>query len=157
MEHPARQFCQYIHTQACLVYVVGVRFEVTTVQKSLPETCSTIFFMGGAVLHSQQESSANNNFQFYQQLAIIIQQYNVQILNSRREREPREHRKGYQSSYRQSDKRMTLAPPKLLMQLRFVCCLASKSQIKMIDFNCICFQTLFGLRPHIQKEAIKLS
>ena len=90
-------------------------------------------FSSWVVLYSQQESSANNNFQFYQQLAIIIQQYNVQILNSRRE--PREHRKGYQSSYRQSDKRMTLAPPKLLMQLRFVCCLASKSQIKMINFN----------------------
>ena len=107
------------------------------------------YFLHGwcCTMYSQQESSANNNFQFYQQLAIIIQQYNVQILNSRREREsPESIAKGYQSSYRQSDKRMTLAPPKLLMQLRFVCCLASKSQIKMIDFNCICFQTLFVLR-----------
>ena len=102
------------------------------------------YFLHGwcCTMYSQQESSANNNFQFYQQLAIIIQQYNVQILNSRRE-SPESIAKGYQSSYRQSDKRMTLAPPKLLMQLRFVCCLASKSQIKMIDFNGICFQSLF--------------
>ena len=52
--------------------------------------------------------------------------------------------KGYQSSYRQSDKRMTLAPPKLLM-FCVLSCLASKPNGKVIEFDSFLFLIGFVL------------